>query len=618
MILSPIPKKWEKQEQVVQISDKLWREVSRIPDKESRLRLERRYPEEISFRQTEEIAPEGYHLLISEQEGKASIEIEAGDEAGCYYALITLRQLAIQSEEQTLPCCRIEDAPDIPVRGVMVDISRNKIPTVQTLCRIVDVLATMKLNHMELYQEGFSFAYPSFEDVWRAKEDNIPLTGEEIQIVDAYCREHFIDLTPNQNCLGHMAAWLEPGAFPELAENPEGGNLLGRKSKPNTLDPSDPGSLKLVRQMTDDLLVNFTSDNFNVDMDEPFDLGQGKNKERAGKEGVGMVYLDYMKKIYEMVTEKGKHMLVWGDILTKHPETLPLVPKDITVLDWHYEAKPSFEEHAKLLADTGIEFYLCPGTSAWTTFTGRTNNMIGNIQDAAVMGKKYGAKGVLITDWGDMGHMNPLPVSYAGYVYGGAVTWNTEDDAAQLAKVLDTFVYEDKAGVIGEASLQLGRYNQFEEYPMMNMTMASTLFFLMGQKEDLYAATKNLIYGFISFSGTPEEQEERKKYADSIYGTYEYDKLIAFLDQIEADFAKADIGCVDGKLVAEEFLYGIKIVRLCSSIRYYWLKGEPVTAKEKELLQEVIQRLTDTWLARNKERGLADTLAMLRGLEKEL
>ena len=35
MILSPIPKKWEKQEQVVQISDKLWREVSRIPDKES-------------------------------------------------------------------------------------------------------------------------------------------------------------------------------------------------------------------------------------------------------------------------------------------------------------------------------------------------------------------------------------------------------------------------------------------------------------------------------------------------------------------------------------------------------------------------------------------------------
>jgi len=40
----------------------------------------------------------------------------------------TLLQLSRQFAE-ALPCLEIEDSPDFPVRGVMLDISRDKVPT---------------------------------------------------------------------------------------------------------------------------------------------------------------------------------------------------------------------------------------------------------------------------------------------------------------------------------------------------------------------------------------------------------------------------------------------------------------------------------------------------------
>ena len=51
----------------------------------------------------------------------------------------------------------IDDYPDLKLRGVMLDISRSKVPTLSTLKKLVDKFATLKLNHLELYVEGFSF-----------------------------------------------------------------------------------------------------------------------------------------------------------------------------------------------------------------------------------------------------------------------------------------------------------------------------------------------------------------------------------------------------------------------------------------------------------------------------
>ena len=103
-----------------------------------------------------------------------------------------------------LPVGVIRDHPDLPVRAVMLDVSRDKVPTMATLRDLIDRLASWKVNQVQLYSEH-TFAYRNHPDVHAAAS---PFTPDEIRELDAFCRARHIELVPNQNCLGHMNRWL--------------------------------------------------------------------------------------------------------------------------------------------------------------------------------------------------------------------------------------------------------------------------------------------------------------------------------------------------------------------------------------------------------------------------
>src|SRR5690606_38528252 len=98
-----------------------------------------------------------------------------------------------------LPCLELEDWPDFAQRGVMLDISRDKVPSLGTLRELVDSLARWKVNQVQLYMEH-TFAYPGHDLVWK---DASPLTGAEIRELDAWCAARHVELVPNQNSFGH-------------------------------------------------------------------------------------------------------------------------------------------------------------------------------------------------------------------------------------------------------------------------------------------------------------------------------------------------------------------------------------------------------------------------------
>ena len=52
-----------------------------------------------------------------------------------------------------VPCLEIEDWPDFKVRGFYYDITRGKVPTLETLKNLVDTLAFYKINQFQLYIE---------------------------------------------------------------------------------------------------------------------------------------------------------------------------------------------------------------------------------------------------------------------------------------------------------------------------------------------------------------------------------------------------------------------------------------------------------------------------------
>ena len=55
------------------------------------------------------LGDEGYRISVE----KDAITVEASTKAGGFYALQTLRQLASGG---AVPCCTVEDAPDVPLR----------------------------------------------------------------------------------------------------------------------------------------------------------------------------------------------------------------------------------------------------------------------------------------------------------------------------------------------------------------------------------------------------------------------------------------------------------------------------------------------------------------------
>ena len=385
---------------------------------------------------------QGYRLSI----GEDAVELVGADAAGVAYGRATLAQLA-RVNGGRLPIGTVEDWPDNLVRGVMLDISRDKVPTMATLEDLIDRLAGWKVNQVQLYAEH-TFAYPGHEEVW-AKAS--PVSPEEIQDLDAFCRVRHVELVPNQNCLGHMNRWLRHARYRHLAIAPDGfTDAFGLRRGPMTLDPANPESFTLVRGLLGELLPHFTSRRVHVGLDETWELPD----ERIGE------YVDWVRRLRELPELDGRDMLVWGDILATHPEVLATLPEGLTICEWGYEATSPFAERTAALASAGRPFWVCPGTSSWTSIVGRVTNAIGNCRAAAEAGLAHGATGYLITDWGDMGHLQYLPISEPGFAYGAAVAWcfdaNRDLDLAALAGALDGHAFADDTGELSAALLELG------------------------------------------------------------------------------------------------------------------------------------------------------------------
>jgi len=551
------------------------------------------------------------------------VEIQYSDISGAYYALLTLKQLN-KCYSGLIPNLIIKDEPDIEMRGVMLDISRDKVPTLETLYGIVDILADLKYNHLELYVEGFSFAYPSFESLWRGKET--PITGEEIRELDKYCMARFIDLVPNQNALGHMTAWLETDQFADLAECPDGFSLTPFVNMKSTLDPYDPRSIQLVDDMIEDIIPNFSSEYFNVNMDEPFELGHCKSKKKAEEIGVGRVYLDFAKQVHQLVKKHNRKMMMWGDVVLKHPEITSEIPEDIIVLDWGYEAEYPFDKNGSKFKKTGLDFIVCPGTSSWGSIGGRTNNMVGNISNAVKNGAKHGAKGMLMTDWGDMGHWQYLPVSYAGFVVGGGLSWNTSSySESMLEHYLDVHIYQDANKKMGSFTLDLGRYNQFEEIRAPNMTLVNLGFQFGLVDHVLYQTILN------SFPSTfeklvPVDLVSIVKDRFKLRQPYNYMALLNYLDEISTGLQSSAMQTTDAELIADEYKNGITFIKLGASLKNYIEQEKNMSRSDKITYLEKMREdysvfLTEhkrLWLSRNKSGGLDRSMTALLKVEKEI
>jgi hypothetical protein len=525
--------------------------------------------------------PQGYELEIDSRRG---ISVTAGTAEGGFYGVQTLIQITRQHPSGSLPCLQIEDRPDFRVRGVMLDISRDKVPRMETLYALVDMLSHLKINHLQLYTEH-TFAYRGHPDVWATAS---PMTGDEYLALDRYCQERFIELVPNQNSFGHMERWLKLPAYRDLAECPEGFCFPWgfRHEGGFTLNSIDPRSIELISSLYGELLPHFTSPLFNVGLDETFDLGLGRSKGECDRVGKGRVYLDFLRKIHGLLQDHQRMMMFWGDVIISHPELIGELPRDAVALEWGYEAGHPFDEHLAKFNGAGLPFFVCPGTSSWCSIAGRTDNAIANLREAAEAGLRHDAAGYLITDWGDWGHVQPLAVSYLGFAAGAAYSWALEANRPlDLAAALDAHVFHDRTGTMGRLAQELGR---------------------------AHAALKPLTNGtrlFWTLLATPD----RRSLFDGVTAD-EYSAAERTIAATVAPLGEARMSCSDAVVISAEFnLAGDLLRHACRRGRFLLDRG----SEDPGVLAADLERLADehrgVWRARNREGGLADSVARLTG-----
>jgi hexosaminidase len=388
----------------------------------------------------EPLRPQGYRIVL--RDGAATVA--AADAAGARNAEATLAQLSAPYPDGV-----IEDWPAIEVRGVMLDVSRCRVPTLDTLKALLARLAAWKINHVELYLEH-TFAYAGHDEVWR---DASAYTPEEMRELDDSAHALGIELTGQQNCLGHMERWLKHDRYRALAISPDGFTApWGERRGPSTADPDNPATLALARELFSQLLPTLRSRRAHVGLDEPWEL----SSERSGS---WITYLQNLRAAPELANH---HVLVWDDVLVHNPELLSAIPDDVTICDWGYEAAQPFDERAAELAAMGLPFWLCPGTSAWTTVAGRWTNAVTNIASACTAAVANGAEGVMVTDWGDQGHIQHHVVSDPMFAWAAACAWNPTAAADDIPAVI---------GELGEPLRLLGDVHTLVEPQLFNMSI---------------------------------------------------------------------------------------------------------------------------------------------------
>ncbi len=532
--------------------------------------------------------PEGYTLEVCAH----SIHIQATAPAGAFYGMSTLWQL-IREYGLTLPCLKIRDHPDFPIRGVMLDISRFKVPTQETLFHLVDLLADLKINHLELYMEN-AFAYRQHpENLQRSGR----LTGEEILALAAHCRERYVDLVPNQNCYGHLTDWLRQPQYRQLADCTEGGMFPdGPYPYPYSLNPTDPASVTFIEGLLEELLPYFSSQFVNIGFDETFDLGLGKSKPLCDIQGRPSVYMEFLEKVIGIVEKKERVALFWADTITRHnPDLASKIPQYAVALEWGYTADYPFAKRIRPLIDAGRSFILCPSTGTWLSLTGRSHQAEQNIRNAALTGFAYGAAGLLTTDWGDWGHWQPLSVSYSGFAMAAEQSWNAAvGKANQFERGLSLHVFGDGSGKMGRLVQEFGCLH----------SLAGGI----ANPESTYFAP------LVDILWRPWRWENSEYHFD-------LDQIASVKDCIRdllAEMKDVLLEAPDGAIIKREYALTGALLTLACDIILAGVMQQPRNPSMAGRLKELFSEHEIVWRKRNKTAGLAMSLEFLRPLYEYL
>lgn len=344
--------------------------------------------------------------------------IVASTEAGGRHALQTLKQLLRAGYARDL---EIADWCNLPLRIFMDDISRGAVPTMAQVKRQIRDLAELKYNAMMFY----------VEDVIRVEShpDFAPTDGhftlDDVREIGRYAASYGIDLIGNFQSFGHFEHILAHERYQDLGDTE------------TMISTTDPRARKFMKEVLGELCEAFPSCYFNVNCDETWDIGNGRSRERVEVVGKERFYADHIRFLHDILRRHGKTMMMWADMVLKYPKTLDMLPKDIVLLTWNYDARDDFSGWIRPLQ--GHRLLVCPGVHSSGRMVPEMRAAEGNRRFIA-QGYEEGAEGALLTSW-DEGALHSCHHLCLGVAQAAETMWDTrrttvDDDFARRYEIV--------------------------------------------------------------------------------------------------------------------------------------------------------------------------------------
>jgi hexosaminidase len=387
---------------------------------------------------SDDMKPEGY-VLVTTKDGAVVV---ANSAAGIFYGAQTLKQLIrTDGAAARVQLAVIRDWPAMKYRGFHDDLSRGPVPTLEFQKREIRTFAAYKVNvYSPYYEHTLSYdANPLISPPGGG------MSHDDVRALVAYAKRYHIDVIPEQEAFGHLHHVLKYDLYAPLGETDHG----------HVLAPADPASLPLIKSWFAEIDSLFPSKFVHLGADETFELGMGRTKDRVSQEGLGPVYIDFLKQIESALRYTGKRFLFWGDIAQGSPALVKSLPKDMVAVGWGYGPNPRAETLLRPFLDAGIETWVAPGVSGWSRVYPNNDAALKNIQAMARDGQHLGATGLLNTSWADDGEAI-LNQQWYGILFGAAASWQAgESSFDDFQRSFGLQFHGDASGKIDAAQMKL-------------------------------------------------------------------------------------------------------------------------------------------------------------------
>ena len=308
--------------------------------------------------------------------------------------------------------------------GVMIDMSRNAVMSIDGLKRFLPLLKKMGYNCVMLYTEDtYEVDGEPYFGYMRGR-----YTKAEMKEIDAFATSLGMTVIPCIQTLAHLNAIFRWEIVPRDCDD--------------ILMTDDERTYELIDHMFSTLSECFKSRKIHIGMDEAHMLGRGKHLDKFGYEKINDIMKRHLLKVIEIAKKYNYEVMLWSDMyfrswnngVARIPECvmpreiIESVPADIIPVYWDYyqteeSAYAGMIKNHKQLSD---KTWFAGGAWCWNGMIPFNRYTLETMIPALDACKKHKIRNVFMTMWGDDGaecsHFSQLPSLYYLAQYAKGVT----------------------------------------------------------------------------------------------------------------------------------------------------------------------------------------------------